>query len=120
MGLRDIFRQIPVVVRSVSAQKSIDDLRYRLIRAEAAAERMKQQRDHADAVGTWREVKIAELAADKVALTDRIRSLEASLSGVQEQLRQERVERARAEERAAVAQLDRMPEKRDSEGWLCE
>jgi hypothetical protein len=49
------------------------------------------------------EERAALEAANNRILADRLRTAEACLSGVREQLRQERVERARAEQDAAAA-----------------
>lgn len=105
MRLREILRQIPVVSWPRSARKEADDLRFKLIRAEAAAERMRQQRDNTDRENNNLLEQLARMAAEKQFQDDHIRSLEKSLSDAREQLRQAQREIAWVGQEAAEMAL---------------
>lgn len=121
--LMSVLRQIPAVSRPRTARREADELRFKLVNAEAAAERMRQQRDHCDRENNDLRKQVAEMAAENVIQADRIRSLEASLSDAREQLRRERVARARDAEgltpgalSEAMTELQRrIPGQRDGE-----
>lgn len=105
MRLRDILRQIPVVSWPRPARKTMDDLRRAAIKAEAAAERMRQQRDHTDRENNNLLDQLARIAAEKQFQDDHIRTLEASLSDAREQLRRAQREIARVGQEAAEMAL---------------
>lgn len=105
MRLRDILRQIPFVSWPRPARKTMEDLRRSTIRAEAAAERMRQQRDNTDRENNNLLEQLARMSAEKQFQDDHIRSLEKSLSDAREQLRQAQREIARVGQEAAEMAL---------------
>ncbi len=105
MRLRDILRQIPAVSWPRPARKTMEDLRRSTIKAEAAAERMRRQRDNTDRENNQLIEQLARMSAEKQFQDDHIRKLEASLSDAREQLRQAQREIARVGQEAAEMAL---------------
>lgn len=77
--LRDILRQIPAVSRPKPASKEADALRFKLVNAEAAAERLLQQRDNANRLVNQHEATIAQFNNAVQDLQDQL-GLEQKLS----------------------------------------
>lgn len=81
--------------------KEANDLRYELVMAQAANERMRQQRDRSDKDNNGLLEQMARMAAEKKFQDDHIRTLETTLSGARQELRQAQREIARVGQEAA-------------------
>lgn len=106
-------------------KSTMDDLRRAAIKAEAAAERMREQRDNTDRENNNLLEQMAQMSAEKQFQDDHIRKLEAALSDAREQLRQAERDLAlernagesvlTADELGAVMRRLEIPAQRDGE-----